>query len=261
MVSEFNQNPEKFNNARIFIEGYASEQELQRSLNDTKHEAEKHQVNEVAKKWVEEWNAKNETADPGTDSRREFICSSLNDEHQETNIQKKSRSKTFAIRIALLSAAAMIATLLLVKTLRPTANPEYLYTEYYKPLNAYSFNTRNGNTVVDRFSDAVELYKQGQYNSASTIFSDLMIKEPNVIANRFFKGITLMELGDYDQAIILLSNVISSNGEYKKEAQWYLGLVYLKTGETKKATSYFNELAKAKGYYQSPAQDLLNRLK
>jgi hypothetical protein len=46
-----------------------------------------------------------------------------------------------------------------------------------------------------------------------------------------------------------------------KEAQWYLGLSYLKTGEKTKAIPYFEILSKSEGFYQNQAKKLLRRLK
>jgi predicted Zn-dependent protease len=104
------------------------------------------------------------------------------------------------------------------------------------------------------------MYKQGQYKAAAAVFSDLLHKDSNSISIRFFGGITQLELGDYKKAISLLNEVVTENGEYKEATQWYLGLAYLKVGETQKA-KYYLKLAETEECYKDQAQALLNRLK
>ena len=74
-------------------------------------------------------------------------------------------------------------------------------------------------------------------------------------------GISQMELGNYDQAVKMLEDVVSRQGEYLKEARWYLGLAYIKTGNTEKAAGCFEILAGTPGYYNLRAREILRRLR
>ena len=266
MISEFQENPNKFKQNRQFIENSlidkSDDPELQAKLNQTRLETEKHKVNEVTEKWVEEWNARNQQTDSTDESRRVFITSSLSSSDVSGEISRKTiKSKKYVIRWSVLAAAAMIAALVVIKSLNQYERPDNLYQEYYKPLNAYTSTTRNSANIVEPFSGAVDLYKQGQYRLAAVEFSNLLLEDSNNTAALFFSGITQLELGNYKQAIGSLNEVVSKNGDFKKESQWYLGLAYLKIGETQKTLVYLNELAKSRGYYQNQAQDLLNHLK
>jgi TolA-binding protein len=261
MISEFNQNPSKFQNARIFVENSLSENNHQRELLNLQSEAEGQKVNEVTKKWVEDWNSKNQKVDTESLNRRDFITSSLEVANQTTVTDKTRWNKNYWIGIAGFVAAATIALFVFLKVVYSSSNSDELFQEFYKPLNAYSNTTRNSSSSLDIFSNAIDLYKQGKYKTASALFSELLIKEPNLISVRFFSGITFLELNDYQQAIPMLNDVVISNGEYKKEALWYLGLIYLKTKDIEKASSCFTELAKTKGYYQAQAQELLDHLR
>jgi TolA-binding protein len=261
MISEFNQNPSKFQNARIFVENSLIENNHQRELLNLQSEAEGQKVNEVTKKWVEDWNSKNQKVDTESLNRRDFITSSLEVANQTTVTDKTRWNKNYWIGIAGFVAAATIALFVFLKVVYSSSNSDELFQEFYKPLNAYSNTTRNSSSSLDIFSNAIDLYKQGKYKTASALFSELLIKEPNLISVRFFSGITFLELNDYQQAIPMLNDVVISNGEYKKEALWYLGLIYLKTKDIEKASSCFTELAKTKGYYQAQAQELLDHLR
>ncbi|RPH31572.1 MAG: hypothetical protein EHM93_13135 [Bacteroidales bacterium] len=264
MISEFNRNHRKYKDIREFVDNSTKGNELDaeshEKLYTSRVEAKKNNINDVTEKWVEEWNSKNQVGDNYNEDRRAFISSSLRNEGNN-NGKKLSMSRTSVLRIAILTAAAMIAAIVYINTFSPSERSEKLYQEYYKPLIAYSSTTRNSTIINDPFSAAVEMYKQGQYVNAASLLTDLTHIDSSKIAPLFFSGITQLELGDYNQAIILLKAVIAKNGDYKKEAQWYLGLSYIKIGETQKAASCFKELAESKGYYQNQAQSLLDQLK
>lgn len=264
MVSDFHENPNRFEEATDFVQNSLAniiyDLELENDLNKISEEANNLNVNELTESWVKDWTVKNQNNDPETISRRAFISSSLNNDDLSIDSPKVKRNYSLAIRIAGFAAAALIATFLVINTLIPSNTPENLYKEYYSPLNANVDVTRSNTNIVDPFSRAIEKYKQGQYQVAGTMFSDLMFEDPENIAYHFFSGITQIELGDYEQSIILLNEVIANNGDYKKEAQWYLALVYLKMGDIQKATSFINDLAQSQGNYKTKAQNLLNRL-
>jgi hypothetical protein len=265
MISEFSENQNGSTKDREFIQNslnnFDEDHKLQLDLDQAKLEADNFRLNEETGKWVDEWNAKNHKEDKETNNRRAFISSSLNLKVPNESLKKRSSSRNFVIRTAILSAAALIATILIVKTLNTSDSPEKLYQEYYKPFNAYTSTTRNSSISDNSYSNAVEKYNKGDYIVAASLFSELINDDANNISFRFFGGITQMELSNYHQSIILLNDVVSKDGEFKKEALWYLGLDFIKVGENQKARSCFLELAKSKGYYQSQAQELLNHLK
>ncbi len=265
MVSDFQRNPEKFEPAKTFVESSLIQNqidlELQKDLNLTSDEIKKHNLNDITKGWVDEWNSADQKESTETVNRRSFINSSLSDNIQHDTTPTIRNKKNLAIRIIGFSAAALIAALFVIKTLAPSNNPEDIYSDFYKPLNAYTSITRNSANTVDPFSNAVEKYKQGQFQVAGAMFSDLIYEDPSNISYRFFSGLSQMELDNYEQSIQLFSEVISKNGEFQKEAKWYLSLSYIKTNNLQKASVLLNELSQEKGYYQSLAQDLLERMK
>ncbi len=265
MVSDFHRNAEKFEYAKTFIENSLVQNpidlELQKEVNLTADEIKKHDLNSITKSWVDEWNSNNQKENAEDVNRRAFITSSLSNNNQQEKTLTVRYKKNKAIRIIGFAAAALIAGLIAIKTLTPYNNPDSIYQDFYKPLNAYSSTTRNSANTVDPFSNAVEKYKQGQYQVAGVMFSDLIYEDSSNISYRFFSGLSQLELNNYEQSIQLFKEVISNNGEFQKEAKWYLGLAYIKTNDIQKASILFNELSGEKGYYQTMAQDLLDRIK
>ena len=111
------------------------------------------------------------------------------------------------------------------------------------------------------FSLAIGSYKTGDYDRAAREFSETILKDPSVVSPRFLMGLTQLALKNYDQTITLLTGVVSDSGEYAKEARWYLGLTYLKTGDKQKAAECFKYLAQSEGFYRERAENILRRLK
>lgn len=266
MVYEYHRNSEKFEYTKTFIKNSLTQnkvdKELQEEINLTSKEIKTHNINDVTKNWVDEWNSSNQNENAESLNRRSFITQSLNnDGSQQNNAVPVRYKKNRSIHIIGLAAAALIAVLLVLRTLSPSNNPEDIYQEFYKPLNAFSSTIRNSANTVDPFSIAVEKYKQGQYQVAGVMFSDLIYEDPSNISYRFFSGLSQLELKSYEQSIQLFQEVISNKGEFRKEAKWYLVMAYIKTHDLQKASVILKELSQEKGYYQKMSQDLLDRIK
>jgi hypothetical protein len=88
-----------------------------------------------------------------------------------------------------------------------------------------------------------------------------MLYETTSLPARFFLGITEIELENLDKSIELLGEVAAQRGEYAKEATWYLGLDYIKSGNKIKASECFELLARSPGFYADRSEKILRRLK
>ena len=107
----------------------------------------------------------------------------------------------------------------------------------------------------------IENYRNGEYESASAVFADLMDAEKPSPDIQFYQGVTQMALGNFSDAINLLDLVVANSGSFSKEAEWYLALSYLKTGNTFEAIRHFGTLANEPGYYKERSEKILRRLK
>jgi len=254
MILEYNQNSIK--NEKDF--DFVSNSLLSIENSSELHGSNDPDLNNITKKWVDDWNNKDHSTDPKTIERKDFIGSALEGAEYQS---KKLNSKSIPLRYIGFAAAALIGILLVIKSLTPSDTSNSLYQEFYKPLNAFTSTTRGSEKQIDNFSDAVKKYNQGEYQQASIMFSELISIDQSTIKYKFFSGITQLQLGNYQLAIDQLNQVLSNNDEFTKDAHWYLGLAYLKVGKTDNAISQFKKLSETKGYYQKQAQDLLKRLK
>jgi tetratricopeptide (TPR) repeat protein len=273
-ISEYQQNSEHSMEDREFINNALGEritdtytiEEIER----IKLEIDEFNVDETTEGWVKEWleNKHNRKAkDPDVEKMISYIRESLETEKHKSVWKifrggMNGREKSQMIRIVGLSAAALIAGFLLFRTLVPSSDPDDLYFAFYKPMTAVSPVTRGLNEGLSaQYIAAIEMYKKGNYNSAASMFNEIIQKDTSMPAPHFFGGITQMEMGNYAEAISQLSIVASQSQDYYKEAQWYLGLSYLKTGDKTRAVPYFKVLSETEGYYHDQALKLLRRLK
>jgi tetratricopeptide (TPR) repeat protein len=274
MISDYRVNGARHSDDEKFIRdiftGINREKKIMDEISHIKLEIGNSNINEISEEWVKEWHEKrqkNVGKDPETEEIRDFITNSLEPEKSEPEISLNHKEgmgfkRSLLVRYISLSAAAVIVIFVLIRTLLPSSDPGKLYNSYYEPFNVVSPVTRSLTTnEPDSYQAAVERYKLGDYQTAALGFSDAILKDTSVIAPRFFMGITQLALENYDQAINLLTGVAGRSGEYRKEAGWYLGLAYLKTGEKEKAAECFGLLAQSPGYYSERAGKILRRLK
>ncbi len=274
MTSGFDRNDTAHKaNAKYINDNIAGENEdekLAAEINDIKKESRENDLGNITAGWVRERDEKKlnkVSPNPMSDERKEFITNSLveadNDYDRKADAGKKKLfRKTMFARFALPAAAAISGAIFLVKLLLPSYNPDKLYAKYFEPVIAISPVTRSADAgETHSYTAAVESYNNKKYQVAAIAFSEAIQKDPLNMSPRFFMGITQMELGNYDQAENLLEDVISRQGEYTKEARWYIGLAYIKTGNTQKAHECFEILAKSPGFYSGRAGKILRRLR
>lgn len=266
MISDYNktlsENRENRENVK-FIRNAFSENEIKPDIRNS-------DIKEITAEWVREWH-RNKQMSGATDSKAEeikdFINSSLKSEVAASaeEIQpttKRIFSRSLYIRYISLLAASLVGAVILFKTLLPSSNPEKVFNTYYKSFDAVSPVTRSINSDAGGiYTSAIGNYKSGDYQSAATGFSKAVLNDPSFGSPRFFLGLTDMALGNYDQAVSQLTTAVNGSGEYVKEAQWYLGLAYLKAGNTLKASACFEDLAHSDGFYRERSEKILRRLK
>ena len=269
MIVDYNQNisgnkdNEKF--IREIFSGVVTDKNLDDEISHIEKEIGENKLNEITSEWVKEWHEKKQSIgvpDPNTEERRDFITRSIKSEAEPVKILPTGERKRSSYDTSSLSAAALIGAFILIRTLLPSGNPDKIFDSYYKPFDAVSPVTRSmNNNETDIYSLAIGSYKTGDYDRAAREFSEIILKDPAVVSPRFFMGLTQLALKNYDQTINLLSGVVNDSGEYAKEARWYLGLTYLKTGNKPKAAECFEYLAKSTGFYRERSEAILRRLK
>jgi TolA-binding protein len=274
MIAGYRANSARNKDNERFINDSLAEQttdeKLRDEINQIKHEIRHSNLNDISSEWVKEWHEKreeNKSRDPKAEEIREFITGSIDRDEaiprKKPESTKRSASGRFLIiRYSSLAAAAVIGAVFLIRALLISGDTQKLFSKYYEPFNAVSDITRgisSGGSIS--FNRAIENYKSGDYLAAETGFSKAMLNETTSLSPSFFLGITEIQLGNYPGAIDLLGGVASRQGEYTKEARWYLGLAYLKSGNKLKASECFELLARSPGFYKDRSEKILRRLR
>jgi TolA-binding protein len=274
MIFDYNENRSGRKENETFIRenfsGSAPDVALNDEIQFIKQEINDNKLNDITAEWVKEWHSKKQkigSPDPKTKEIRDFITGAIGSIDEERvkpmhdTRAERSRNGLF-VRYVSLAAAAMIGTIIFIKTLIPASNPEKLFYSYYRPFDAISPVTRSLNSNEDdNYSTAIASYKSGDYKSAAAGFSTESLTYPNLSSPKFYLGLSELALEEYDKAISLLAVVAFNSGEYAKEATWYLGLSYLRSDNKVKATECFRILAGSDGFYKTRAEKILRRIK
>jgi len=275
MISEYQNSALHDKHVEEFIRGSmtmnASEEKTLAEIDLIKQEIKDNNLNDISAGWVREWTGRKQKAgsrDKKTEEIREFIKGSFKPEEKMTVnnrgiMRKKSGSgKISIISYISLAAAAIIGSVFIIRSLLPFYNPDKIFSKYYEPYSAVSSVTRSPGAAENNiFTAALESYRKGNYQAAADGFSGVMLNEEATDSPRFFLGITQIALNDFNTAVSLLEAAAAGQGEFAKEATWYLGLVFLKTGNKAKASECFEMLARTPGFYRDRSVKILRRLK
>jgi len=236
------------------------EKRLAEEIKEIKLESSRSGINKVASGWVDDWNKKSDAGTEETVKRKEledFISRSL-----ENKVIVAEHKKVFSLRWILTSAAALTGAIFIIRALLLNGDPDRIFARYYEPMNIVSSVTRDANIIeTNSYTQAVEFYKTRNYPEAAAGFSLALEQGIQSGQARFCMALTYIAMENYREAINVLDGVVAGQGEYVKDATWYLGLAYIKTGESGKAKICFETLALTPGFYSDRSGEILRRLK
>lgn len=168
------------------------------------------------------------------------------------------KSARYAAAVAL---TAVISTAIYLE-LRPGASPDQLYassyTRYESPGAARSASGE-GNALME---NAIASYSAKEYEKAITYLEQIINSDRNDMESVFMHGMANMEVKNYPVASGSFTRVIEHNDNlYLEDAEWYLGLCYMMTGNREKARSQFSSIAASESRYSRQAARLSRKLK
>lgn len=168
------------------------------------------------------------------------------------------RSARYAAAVALL---AVISTAIYLE-LKPGASPEQLYAssyERYESPGAVRSASGEGNILME---NAIASYSAKEYEKAITYLEQIINSDRNDMESVFMHGMANMEVKNYPVASGSFTRVIEHNDNlYLEDAEWYLGLCYMMTGNREKALSQFGSIAASESRYSRKAARLSRKLK
>lgn len=176
-------------------------------------------------------------------------------------VQFKNFNKGAAAAVASILLLLAVAAWLLLSHGAPKSNDQ-LFARYYEPYRSLA-SVRSGDLIVDNIiTSAMQKYEQGDFSTALSLFEQVLVTDSKDATSRFYQGISFMETQKYQNAGNSFHTVIDHRDNlFLEQAQWYLGLCYLKTDETEKAKDQFNRIASIKGHYSKNANKILRALR
>jgi tetratricopeptide (TPR) repeat protein len=172
--------------------------------------------------------------------------------------QTASKTAKYAAAIALV---ALISSVLYL-VLRPASTTDELYSSYYSGYvspGAVRSGVSSGNTLMD---NALALYSAKEYDKAIGYLEQVIASDQDNMEPLFMHGMANMEVSNFPVAEGSFSKVIAHNDNlYIEDAEWYLGLCYMMTGENNKALKQFSAIAESKSRHSRQAAKLAGKLK
>ena len=126
-------------------------------------------------------------------------------------------------------------------------------------LSSFGFGEISEKEKLEALQGCMELYNKKSYELANNAFEEYLKKYPNDLEAKFYQSLSLIELEKYNQAIDQLYIPHKTEGfKFKKEATWYLALVYLKNQQTELANQLLKIIASDKDSpFQKNSQKIL----
>ena len=182
----------------------------------------------------------------------------------DPELKRKKIKITFLnnwVGIVAACAVIMIAIgFLLTNSINPVQTAEVLFDQYYEPY-VIPTNYRSVTDINNIFHKALVEYKKQDYQKALQLFEIVLIKDEFRMDVTLLTGISNLEIENYNKANNSFQKVINHNDNlFIEQAEWYLALCFLKTGEQEKAHLQFEKIIDDNSLYKEEAEDVLKKL-
>lgn len=182
-------------------------------------------------------------------------------DHEPT---RKRIKRTFSGNWAGIAAASVVILVaigfLLSNFMNPKQTAEELFNQHYEPY-VVPTNYRSAADINIVFHKALIEYKNHDYQKALQLFEKVLFEDESRMDVTLLTGISNLEIENYNGANNSFQKVINHNDNlFIEQAEWYLALCYLKTGEQEKAHLQFGKMITDNSLYKVAAEDILNKL-
>jgi len=168
----------------------------------------------------------------------ESLGGKLNDFHKEISATNHQPARVVSFGRKLLVAASILAVAFVSVwffTGRKTGE-EAVYAKLYSPDPGLA--TVMGNATAYEFDKAMVEYKNGDYDKALEAWTSLLQNNPANDTLIYFVGAAYQARDDTKSIEFLEKVAADSSSVFYKDANWYLGLFYLKTAQKAKAIEH-----------------------
>ena len=175
-------------------------------------------------------------------------------------IPSKNRRRQSPIRYAaVITIFILLGSLLLFSGKNLTA--EEILDKFYIPYEGIAASRSSESITNDNYKTALDYYNIHDYNTAAMFFSKVLEENPGDMESTMLYGVSNFEEKNYPVAEQSFASVVVNNDNfYIEDAQWYLALCYVKTGEKDKAIRQLEIVKERGGIYRNDAKKIIRKL-
>jgi len=174
--------------------------------------------------------------------------------------QRKPRKHKTMTRAAVFTGIILFGSLALFNTRNMT--PEEVFDRYYKTYDVTTSIRSVKDAVNTDYLTALEYFNVRDYRNAAYFFSKILSSDPRYMESVMMTGVSRFEEENYPEAKRSFNKVIDHKDNlFLEDAQWYLALCYLKTGEKDKAVNTLAFIKHSGSIYSDNARKILRKLK
>jgi len=180
---------------------------------------------------------------------------------RKANIIATKRKKPVYLKYGAVFAVLVLIGNIYLFTGKNLSSDEIM-NRYYKAYEPTAPSRSAQPVTNDDFTLALEFFNTHDYKNAAIFFSKVVEREPKNMYSTLLNGISNFENNKYPEAKRSLGIVIADKTNlYIDQAQWYLALCYVNTGENDKAIRQL-EIVKERGsIYSNDAKKIIRKMK
>jgi len=191
------------------------------------------------------------------DERKREIRNTLNQIHEEETM--KTRTSIYSWKLRAVAAAVVVLLVsggLIGDYFVNQSQSDLLYNQYFNPENSL-LSVRSQNTFNSKVKEGMYFYEQGNFTEAITLFH----AEPDNLLGKLYTGFSFMKLEKFERAERPFIEIIDNKDNlFVDQAEWNLGLCYLKSGKTVKAENLFTKISSGNTVYNKNANQILREI-
>lgn len=192
------------------------------------------------------------------DEKKVQLRATLNDIHIRRNV--KSKFKIYSWKTQSIAATIMVTMLLggslIFNSVFNGSTEQKLYNQYFQPETTL-LTVRSADVPLSSVEQGMNYYEVEEYEKAISAFSS----DANNLLGKLYSGYSFMHLGNYEKAEAQFIAILNNHDNLLiDQAEWNLGLCYLKTGKSDKAKQIFEHIANTQTNYKNKALELLNEM-
>lgn len=214
--------------------------------------------------WLQsELNLRKKVNNAITEDRFMQLRNEIEEAHaQYHNAEKHLPNKQKRVFAAASVVASFFLALFLILNLSVwNVSNNKLFDKYFEPYQANMTFRSADSELNSSLLTAMQLYENKRYKEALKLFEEILQTDPSRVGLNLYSGISKMEIHEYENAGSSFNKVINDKFNlYIEQAEWYLSLCYMITGQDDKAVKLLEKIVAENSFNTREAKKILRKL-